>query len=173
MATTKATPPPSTMICKACGHELPFGVFRINRKCRWGRERMRRPCQSDHASLWLKTNPGKNAEHGRAFRRNSTAKYMVGNAKMRAKLKGLPFGITASDIVIPDACPILGIPLVIGAGHHTANSPSIDRVVPSLGYVKGNFQIISLRANIMKSDASIKELLDFALWVNRTFGVAA
>lgn len=40
----------------------------------------------------------------------------------------------------------------------TDNSPSLDRIDNSSGYVKGNVHIISMRANRIKSDATLQEL---------------
>ena len=37
-------------------------------------------------------------------------------------------------------------------------TPSLDRFVPNLGYVKGNIRVISFRANRLKSDATIDEM---------------
>ena len=34
----------------------------------------------------------------------------------------------------------------------------MDKIIPSLGYVKGNVQIISNRANFMKNDATIENI---------------
>ena len=59
-------------------------------------------------------------------------------------------------------CPVLGIPLVIGEGACSDNSPSIDRIIPELGYVKGNIKVISRRANRIKNDATPDEL--FKVW---------
>lgn len=75
-----------------------------------------------------------------------------------AKKRGLTFDIEVSDIVIPDACPLLGIPLSHGVGHSHAASPSLDRIDPSKGYVKGNVWVISSRANAIKNDATPDEL---------------
>lgn len=69
------------------------------------------------------------------------------------------------DIVIPDNCPVLGISLrsVYGEKQHDG-SPTLDRFVPSLGYVKGNVSVISRKANTMKSNGSLVEILQLALW---------
>lgn len=69
------------------------------------------------------------------------------------------FNIDLSDIVIPKVCPILGIPLTKGVKRVPCNnSPSLDRIDSTKGYVKGNVQVISHRANRLKSDASLQEL---------------
>lgn len=47
------------------------------------------------------------------------------------------------------------------------NSPSLDKIVPELGYVKGNIVVVSLRANQIKSDATIEELQAVAKFYNR------
>lgn len=81
--------------------------------------------------------------------------------KKRAKLKGLDFNLTLDDIPqIPKKCPVLGIPIIENKGSHqpTDNSPSVDRIDSTKGYIKGNIRIISNRANRIKADATIEEL---------------
>lgn len=90
---------------------------------------------------------------------------LLKQAKYRAKKNNLDFEIELEDIVIPKICPILNIPLFSSKGHSGPNSPSLDRIDPSKGYVKGNVQVISHKANTIKSDATLQELLDFATWV--------
>lgn len=90
-------------------------------------------------------------------------------AKRRAKDSGRDFNIEVSDIVCPDVCPILGIPLIRGKGRQTANSPSLDRIDTTKGYVKGNIQVVSLLANQMKGPATPEQLLRFADWVKETY----
>lgn len=98
---------------------------------------------------------------------------MVSWTLQRAKRKGLEHNITKEDIVIPEFCPVFGFKLQrkIGSGHGGRfDSPSLDRIDPSKGYVKGNVMVISQLANSMKSDASPEQLLQFAKWVIETFG---
>lgn len=80
--------------------------------------------------------------------------------KSRAKRNGIPFNIDVFDIVIPDMCPVLGIPIywTPGAGTNQYNSPSVDRIKPDLGYTKGNVRVISNRANLLKSNATVEEM---------------
>jgi hypothetical protein len=79
---------------------------------------------------------------------------MVSWARRRAKEEGVPFDLTADDIVIPTHCPVFGIPLYRGAGigGHCFNSPSLDKIIPERGYVRGNIAVISHRANMLKSN---------------------
>jgi len=83
---------------------------------------------------------------------------MLQQAKRRAIKVGVPFDLDQNDVSIPNACPLLGIPIRKRRGHVTAHSPSLDRIVPHLGYVKGNVWVISWRANRLKGNASIEEL---------------
>lgn len=80
-------------------------------------------------------------------------------AKRRAARSGVPFGITPDDIDIPRYCPVLGLTLRSGEGTATDSSPSLDRIDPELGYVRGNVLVMSLKANRIKSDSTLKELV--------------
>jgi hypothetical protein len=83
---------------------------------------------------------------------------MIAASKDRAIKCGVPHTITKDDIVIPSHCPIFGIPLVVAKGTPTDNSPSLDRIVPKLGYVRENIIVISWRANSIKRNATVAEL---------------
>lgn len=84
---------------------------------------------------------------------------MWNGARARARKEELPFNIEVSDIVIPEKCPILGIELDKDFSDKTKrSSPSLDKIVPEYGYVKGNVAVISLKANIMKQDLTLETL---------------
>lgn len=87
---------------------------------------------------------------------------MLANAKYRAKRDGLLFDLKPEDIVLPDKCPALGLPLRKNKGSQGDNSPTLDRVVGTYGYVKGNVQVISNRANRLKGNANAWELKQIA-----------
>lgn len=88
------------------------------------------------------------------------------SAKTRANKANLPFNLEVEDIIIPEYCPILDIKLERKeygkGGSFQPNSPSLDKIIPSKGYVKGNVMVISMKANIMKCNASIEELIKFS-----------
>lgn len=91
--------------------------------------------------------------------------------RCRAKANNFPFNLTVEDLVIPEVCPALNIPIHQSWGSvdveaNKDNCPSVDRVIPSLGYVKHNVRIISARANRIKTNSTPEELwlvFDYAL----------
>lgn len=95
---------------------------------------------------------------GKQDRLENPEKYLWKAAKKRAKEKGLPFDITVEDIIIPDVCPILGMPIVIGNSlDERDTSPSLDKIIPELGYIKKNIKVISFKANSLKRDGHIED----------------
>lgn len=101
---------------------------------------------------------------------SSTEYKMLARAKNRSKINGLEFNIDLEDIVVPEFCPILGLKLdeFKGKSGGRPNSPALDRIDNSKGYVKGNVMVISHLANQMKASANAEQLLSFANWVLST-----
>ena len=77
---------------------------------------------------------------------------------------GIVSNLTLQDIEIPKFCPILGIRIKYKGGDA---SPSVDRITPQFGYIKGNVQVISMRANRIKNDATPDELRKVADYMQR------
>lgn len=80
------------------------------------------------------------------------------SARVRAKKKNIPFNLELSDVVIPSFCPLLEIPIRKSKSALSSNSPTLDRIIPAVGYVKGNVRVISHKANTSKSNLTIKEM---------------
>lgn len=100
-------------------------------------------------------------------------KRMLTKSRKRAKDVGLEFDISCLDLNLPEYCPYLGVKLTyeLGKGQLPTNA-SLDRIDSNKGYVKGNVQIISRKANTMKSNATEQELIVFAkniLMMNEEF----
>lgn len=131
-------------VCTKCNKTLPIDKFIRTPALKGGRQHHCSDCESIRTAQYF-SDPRK---------RNMRTINMI---KKRCRDEDIPFDLTVDDIVIPDVCPMLGIPLSLNPAHRD-NYPSVDRKVPSLGYIKGNINIISYRANRIKNDATIEEL---------------
>jgi hypothetical protein len=92
------------------------------------------------------------------------------NARNRAKAQGIEFTLSLEDVVVPELCPVLGIPLVIATGCAKDGSPSLDRIDPARGYVQGNVKVISHKANTIKSNATADEIRAVLAYVEAANG---
>jgi len=111
-------------------------------------------------------------------RRNRKIGYMYSSARRRAKDKELPFNLIKQDVADAwpkdDYCPALRIPLRIRIGnktsaHITDNSPNLDRIIPRLGYVKGNIAVVSKLANGIMSSARPSEVIKVGKWFDEKY----
>lgn len=92
--------------------------------------------------------------------RSNPLRSMLNDAKKRAKSKNIEFDLKIENLLIPNMCPVLGIPLKVSeTGVLSFGSPTIDRIDNSKGYTHDNVIIISHRANSIKRDATLAELI--------------
>jgi hypothetical protein len=96
------------------------------------------------------------------YREENKQKYMFLSSRSRARYANIPYNLTEDDIIIPEYCPILGMKLEFVERNNNLNSPSIDKIIPELGYVKGNVRVISRKANMMKLNCNFEELKTFS-----------
>jgi hypothetical protein len=59
-----------------------------------------------------------------------------------------------------ERCPVLGIVLKANKGKVGNASPTIDRAIPSRGYVRGNIDVISHKANTLKNNETNPSVFD-------------
>ena len=102
-----------------------------------------------------------NRGHARAWRENSPENYLTVESRRRAQRKSIPHTLTATDVHIPDDCPVCGYTLKAG-GWGNPTSPSIDAWIPALGYTKENAWVICHDCNRRKSSTPGDELIAFA-----------
>lgn len=96
---------------------------------------------------------------------------LLANAKRRAKDKKLNFDLDLNylESIASDECPIFKTKFIWGRYNGRSKfsqTPSLDRIIPELGYIKHNVVFISHRANVIKNDATERELYDVADWLH-------
>jgi hypothetical protein len=126
--------------CTDCGEMLPFSDFHKHSIGYMGYATKCKNCRKI-------TSKKRYAETDRSF-------WLCASAKYRAKKKGIDFNIEPSDIIIQNDCPVLKRPYV----RHTDMAPSVDRIDNNKGYIKGNIEVMSVRANRLKGDYTIEEI---------------
>ena len=132
--------PPDHKRCGKCKEVKSFDQFRKNKMSSFGYSYFCKNC--DKQRIYAK----------------DKRKILLNSAKKRAKDNNLEFNLTLDDIVLPKVCPILGIQLQFNDKIAKDNSFSVDRINPEMGYVRGNIEIISFKANTIKNNATLHEL---------------
>jgi hypothetical protein len=102
--------------------------------------------------------------HRRSYNENPL-RSILRHARSRAEQKGVPFELTEETMPeTPMACPNpwCGTEMVRGSSDRTSSAPSLDRIIPSIGYVPGNVMWICGRCNVLKSGATAEQHEHFA-----------
>lgn len=115
---------------------------------------------------WKRNNPEIHKKSQRDWEARHPEYYIINNARRRAKMFNVPFELKRTDIVVPDICPVLGIPIFRGKdGKSSDNSPSLDRIIPQKGYTKDNVRIISAKANRWKNEMTLDDALKIVAYL--------
>ena len=132
--------------CRGCDQVLPVEQFNKNKTHKGGYNYHCKKCASKH---WHAT-----------VNDDKRVQYLLTRIKTKCKKNDIPFNLTIEDLCVPDQCPALNIPLIFGSGKRapTDNSPSVDRIKPELGYIKGNIIVVSQLANRIKNSATFEQL---------------
>ena len=126
-------------------------------------------------SLWKMLMPYSDREFHRVSNRNRKRylyihepwKAKCWSAKEKAKELGLDYNLDYEYVKnlwpSDNKCPALGIEFKKGnKGYGIDSSPSLDRILPELGYIKGNVQIICNLANKIMSSATPDQVMAVA-----------
>lgn len=109
----------------------------------------------------------RNARWCKEWRAKNPEKTILGRSKIRAAKLGVPFTLAHTDIMIPEKCPACGATLIFGSVDDRDNSPSLDRIVPHLGYTPENTIIICYSCNRIKNNATPEQLYLIADYIYR------
>lgn len=98
--------------------------------------------------------------------------YDVKRAKFRLKKanatrNGDVFTVEFSELVFPEVCPILGIPIDYESEGVSEGSPSFDQIAAGRGYISGNVCVMSWRANRIKNNGTAEEHKKIAEWLTK------
>ena len=101
---------------------------------------------------------------------NVNLKRLLQHLKQSAKRRGLDFDLTEyylENLSFPLTCPILNVPLEYNVRKYSEFKPSVDRIDSAKGYIRGNIQILSIKANRAKNNLTEDELNKFALYYKK------
>lgn len=84
---------------------------------------------------------------------------------------GVPFDEMAIRSALASStgmCPCCGAKMGSAPKHGKNRWPSVDRIIPSAGYVSGNIAIICYRCNVLKSDGVLTEFECLVAYIRKT-----
>jgi len=156
------------VVCSKCKKEKKIEDFYKSNTRKCGHESGCKDCRRTAASRYGISDQGKLRRQ--AYRQRikndlrSVLRRTIEHAKRRARDQSIPCNLTIEylESLVISHCPITKEPLdwerrQVVNDHPTPNSPSLDRVIPSLGYVPGNCAFLSHRGNAIKSNGTIEE----------------
>ena len=153
--------------CTNCGVEKSPDDFYKNKTVKSGLTYQCKTCINEYQKTIPKEKRSEwSARSYQKKKEENPALFMWKQARHRAKwdYNDMEFSIEVEDIIIPERCPYFDVPFIPldkNWGY------SLDRIDSSKGYIKGNIQVISYRANTMKNNATTEELVKFAEGVLR------
>ena len=153
--------------CRVCKIPKPSADFRpdrrVCRKCvtqinshRLRANSTKYKAYKTYNKQWELDNHERRKRYDLGWRKSNVERLLLYHARARAKKYNVKCSLGLEDIIIPEICPVLKIPIkadLMGSD----NSPSLDRLVPSAGYTKENTRVISIRANMIKSCGTKEE----------------
>lgn len=130
-------------------------------------------------SSYQKKNQNKAREQAIMRRKCFPFRYVCIGIRAKAKVNNISFNLTESYLeqIWTGVCPVFGekIEICMGKGRQyrysklQKNIASLDRIDPAKGYVIDNVQWLSMQANAMKNNATIKQLQQFAEWIKSSY----
>jgi hypothetical protein len=157
-----------TKICSTCKNSLPISEFSLNNNAKDKLQYHCKKCDKERQSKRYKENKEQTSKYAIEYREKNKnnlkwrMKGLLNASRQRAAIKGRENTLTKEFLISiypkDGKCPIFGFDLEWNRAGFRETSPSIDRIDSSKGYTEDNVQIISWKANRIKSYATIEEL---------------
>ena len=162
-----------TKTCSFCKKNKPVGKFKKSPKSNDGYMTVCMPCNKKRAEInlrWRRKHPDHYKRiYTQYHKQYQTSKPVMANAIMllssARKNKKVPCDIDTKYIcekLSEGVCERTGLKFVLSKGKRNPYSPSLDRIVPALGYVKGNVRLVLWAFNAFKNAFSDKEVYPIA-----------
>lgn len=158
----------ATKFCYTCNKDKRLFDFSINKASKDGLQSKCKQCDSNYQRQRRESNKEASLTYGRKYqaKRRESFEYrlqmLLNASKQRAKTKNREHSLTLQDIKelypLDGKCPVFGFDLEFNSAGFRETSPSIDRIDSSKGYTRDNVQIISWKANHLKSYATVEDL---------------
>jgi hypothetical protein len=168
--------PAKTTVCSKCKNKKKIEDFYKSNKRKCGYESGCKDCRRAAAlkysrtvtatTEWKEQRRLQRQKHQQRTRGDIkyVLKAAMQHAKARARKQNVPCDLTVEylESLVVSHCPITKEPLdwersQVVDGHPTKNSPSLDKIIPALGYVPGNCAFLSHRGNAIKSNGTMEE----------------
>lgn len=152
--------------CSYCQKIKPLDNFHKNRIRPDGHHTECKECKHTIDKISRNKHLAKRKAQKKQYRIKNPKQHMLSNARGRAKRCGFEYNLDQDSFEIPSVCPILGIEIKLDNNNiDYDSSPSLDRIDNNKGYIKGNVQVVSMRANRLKADATAEELRAILKWM--------
>lgn len=142
--------------CPRCGHDKPAATFLVRRTGRYA------------GNLYGYCTPCRAAWQRNRYRTNPIYRLarLCASARSRAKHLRILFSITPHDLaqvydLQQGRCALTGRPLQFTGPTKDPEGISIDRIDSDRGYTIDNIWLVCSRANSMKMEGTIEDLLDW------------
>lgn len=154
--------------CKTCKTLLPVELFAINRANKDGLQVACKSCDNERQRKRRVSKQKEIQEYSKEYRKRNKDNLefrlqgLLNASRARAREKGRDHELTLQDLKklfpVDGCCPVFGFKLEWNQAGFRETSPSLDRIDSTKGYTLDNVQIISWKANRIKSYATVEEL---------------
>jgi len=157
-----------TKACSSCNQEKFLSEFTLNKASKDGLQYKCRSCDTEYQKKRRLEKADSIKQYGKAYQKKRKESFdyrlqmLLNASKQRANIKNRENTLTLQDIKdkypLDGKCPVFGFDLEFNSAGFRETSPSIDRIDSTKGYTPDNIQIISWKANRLKSYATLEDL---------------